>query len=223
MPIASISAGRRRCKLHPDVFCYISGCFTVPKQRQNITDFVKKAYLAYFGIKLGDQDKFWAPPKVCKTCIENLRQCIMGKRKSLSFGIPMIWREPANQVGDCYFCIIIVAEISSKNKSKINYPNISSVMRPVPHFDSIPVPTFNSFTQSFNETDTCTSEDSSIQNDKQHLSSDQEKLPVLIKKSFLNDLERDLNLPEGASELLKSRIHLHHNNLLVPETAFLLY
>ena len=55
-----ISAGRQRCKIHPDAFCYICRCFTVLKQRQNITDFMKKAYLAYFGIKLGDQDKPWA-------------------------------------------------------------------------------------------------------------------------------------------------------------------
>ena len=55
--MAGISAGRRRCKLHPDVFCYICECFTVLKQRQNITDFVKNAYLAYLGIKLSDQDK----------------------------------------------------------------------------------------------------------------------------------------------------------------------
>ena len=94
-------------------------------------------------------------------------------------------------------------------------------MRPVTHSDSIPVPTFNSFTQSFNETDTCTSEDSSIENDKCHPSSDQEKLPVLIKQSFLNDLVRNLNLPKDAAELLGSR--LHHNNLLAPGTTFLFY
>lgn len=173
--MASISAGRRRCKLHPDVFCYICGCFTVPKQRQNITDFVKKAYLAYFGIKLCDQDKSWAPHKVCRACVKNLRQWTKGKRKSLSFGIPMIWRDPTNHVDDCYFCIVNVAGFSSKNKSKINYPNIPSAMRPVPHSDSIPVPTFSSFTQSFNETDSCTSEDSSIENDDYNYpSSDQE-------------------------------------------------
>jgi len=28
--------------------------------RRNITDFTKQAYLAYFGIQLGDQDKEWA-------------------------------------------------------------------------------------------------------------------------------------------------------------------
>ena len=54
--MAIISVGRIRCKLHPDVFCYICGCFIVPKQRQNITDFVKKAYLAYFDIKLTNPD-----------------------------------------------------------------------------------------------------------------------------------------------------------------------
>ena len=56
-------------------------------------------------------------------------------------------------------------------------------MRLVRHSDNIPVPTFNSFTQSFNETDTCTSENSFIENDEYHPFSDQEKLPVLIKQS----------------------------------------
>ena len=95
----------------------------------------------------------------------------------------MIWREQANHVDDCYFCIVNVAGFSSKNKSKINYSNIPSAMRPVPHSDSIPVPTFNSFTQSLNETNTCTSDDSFIQNDEYHPFSDEEKLPVLIKQS----------------------------------------
>ena len=109
----------------------------------------------------------------------------------------------------------------AQNKSKINYPNIPSAMRHVPHSESIPVPTFNSFTQSFNETDSCTSDDSSIENDEYDSSSDQEKLPVLIKQSFLNDLVCDLNLPEDAEELLGSR--LHHNNLLAPGTTFSFY
>ena len=94
-------------------------------------------------------------------------------------------------------------------------------MRPVTHSDSIPVPTFNSFAQSFNETEACTSEDSSIENNEYHPSSDQEKLPVLIKQSFLNDLVRDLNLPKDIAELLGSR--LHNNNLLTPGTTFSFY
>ena len=41
-------------------------------QRKGIMDFVKQSYFAYFEVKLGDQDKPWAPHKVCKTCVENL-------------------------------------------------------------------------------------------------------------------------------------------------------
>ena len=130
----------------------------------------------------------------------------------------MIWRKLANHVDDCYFCLVNVAGFSSKNKSKIIYPNIPSSMRPVPHSDSIPVPAFNSFIQLFNETDTCTSEDIFIENDKNHPTLDQEKLPVLIKQNFLNDLVHNLNLPKDAAELSGSR--LHHNNLLAPGTTF---
>ena len=78
----------------------------------------------------------------------------------------MIWREPANHVHDCNFCIVNIAGLSSENKFKINCPNIPSAMRSVPYSDSITVPTFNSFTQTFNETDICTTEDSFIENDE---------------------------------------------------------
>ena len=64
----------RFCKNHPDSFCYICcECKTVDNKK-SITDFVRKAYYAYFGIKLGDQDKPWAPLVVCKTGVERLRQ-----------------------------------------------------------------------------------------------------------------------------------------------------
>nr|CAI5858285.1 unnamed protein product [Callosobruchus analis] len=68
------------------------------QNRGAITEFVKQAYLAYFGVKLGDQDKTWAPHLVCKTCTEQLRQWTTGKRKCLKFGVPMVWREPKNHV-----------------------------------------------------------------------------------------------------------------------------
>ena len=63
-------------------------------------------------MKLGDQDKSWAPHIVCKTCLEHLRQWTLGTRKSMRFGIPMIWREPRNHVDDCYVCAINVAGVN---------------------------------------------------------------------------------------------------------------
>jgi hypothetical protein len=102
----------------PDIFCYICGQFVIKKQRRNIQDFEKKAYYAHFGMKLGDKDKSWAPHKVCCICVEELRQWTQGMKKSLPFGIPMIWREPGNHSDDCYFCSCNVQGYTSKNKKQ---------------------------------------------------------------------------------------------------------
>ena len=55
----------RGCRNHPDIFCYICGQYTLIRARNVIDGFVKKAYIAYFGIHIGDQDKPWAPHIVC--------------------------------------------------------------------------------------------------------------------------------------------------------------
>ena len=87
----------RGCATCPYNFCYICGEFTTKKHHRNITDFVKKSYYAYYGVKLGDQDKAWAPHKVCSICIEELTQWTKYTKKSFRFGVPMVWREPKNQ------------------------------------------------------------------------------------------------------------------------------
>lgn len=104
----------RGCVNCPDSFCYICGEFVVKKQQRSITDFVKKVYFAYFGVKIGDQDKSWAPHRVCSGCVEGLRSWSKGKVKSFRFGVPMIWREPRNHSDDCYFCSCNVQGYSTK-------------------------------------------------------------------------------------------------------------
>ncbi|GBL65862.1 hypothetical protein AVEN_6514-1, partial [Araneus ventricosus] len=63
------------------------GEYTVKSQQRNINDFMKKVYFAYFKLKLGDQDKPWAPHKVYRRCEEDLRLWFKGieKRNRLSF------------------------------------------------------------------------------------------------------------------------------------------
>ena len=56
----------RKCANKPDVFCYVCGEYTLAPNRNAVTTFVKRVYHAYFGMKLGDQDKSWAPHMVCK-------------------------------------------------------------------------------------------------------------------------------------------------------------
>ena len=116
-----MSSKRRKCCNDPNVFCYICGDYTVKKQRKPITDFVKRAYYAYFGIKLGDQDKSCSPHIVCKTCIEILRMLTNGKNKNMKFGIPMVWREPKNHSDDCYFCTVNMKGFNRFKKSNWFY------------------------------------------------------------------------------------------------------
>ena len=101
-----MSIKRRQCRNNPDAFCYICGDYMMAKCRFNVRDFTKRAYEAYFGMKLGDQDKPWAPHKVCKHCTETLRFWTQGKVNSMRFGVPMVWHEPKNHHDDCYCCIV---------------------------------------------------------------------------------------------------------------------
>ena len=95
----------RSCKNNPDRFCYIIGKVTLPNRKTKITSFVKKCYHAYFGMKLGYQNKPFAPHICCKACEENLRRWSKGKIKNLPFGVPMLWKEGKDHITDCYFCM----------------------------------------------------------------------------------------------------------------------
>ena len=110
------------------------------RNRKKITDFVKEAYRAYFGINIGDQDKNWAPKVVCRSCIDSLSKWKNGIKKHLKFGIPMVWREPKNHHDDCYFCAIDTLGFNRLKSKTFQYPNLQSASRPVQHNDEIPVP-----------------------------------------------------------------------------------
>ena len=89
---------------------------------------------------LGDHDKLWAPHIVRKQCVKHLRECTKKVRKSLRFGIPMIWRELTNHFDDCYFCPVSTKGIDWKNRNSLVYPNLKSAIRPIPHCNKIPIP-----------------------------------------------------------------------------------
>ena len=138
---------RRRCVNDPDNFCYVCGEYTLKHDRKAISDFVEQSYLAYFELKLGDQDKSWAPHISCKTCIEPLQQWTNHKRKGLKFAIPMVWREPKNHYSDCYFCETKTKGINRKNRNSVSYPSLDSAIRPVPHSEELPVPALEGLPQ----------------------------------------------------------------------------
>ena len=213
-----MASGRGKCIHDPDHFCYICGSFTPPKQRKNITDFVKKAYHAYFGIKLGDQDKSWAPHVACRSCVESLRHWTKGRRSSLVFGIPMVWREPKNHTEDCYFCMTNLFGFNTKNKGNITYPDVRSAIRPVPHSEEIPVPVFKTLDGHSSESsdDSCDEAQAEAVISSCDEGLEPDRGPQTFNQAELNDLVRDLDLPKASAELLASR--LNEKNLLSPGT-----
>lgn len=198
---------RRKCKNDPNNFCYVCGKYTLPVHRRNIAHKMKIAYKHYFGCKVGDQDKTWAPHICCNACNTELLRWAAGKQKKMPFAVPMIWREQTDHVTDCYFCLTNIKGFSRKTKSKIVYPNCQSALKPVPHSDDLPIPSQpppDAFTQveSSSESDVLT-EASSSEFDMEAGSS---KSPVFINQCMLNDLVRDLALPKNKAEILGSRL-----------------
>ena len=117
-----IMASRRSSVNHPDSFCYICGKFTPKSRRLNITSKVTITYKHYFECQVGDQDKSWAPHIRCRNCYASLTQWLNKKRKSMSFAVLMVWREPTNHFSDCYFCLINYQVIPKKVKAKLFIP-----------------------------------------------------------------------------------------------------
>ena len=54
----------------------------------------------------------------------------------------MIWREPANDVDDCCYCMTNLVGYNKKNRKDILYPSVLSATRPIPSSDENPVPAF---------------------------------------------------------------------------------
>lgn len=220
----STSSKRRKCCNDPNTFCYVCGSLMFASQKCNITTFIKRAYLGYFKMKLGDQDKTWAPHKVCKTCVENLRCWTEGKKVQLPFGIPMVWREQRNHFDDCYFCLVNVTGYSRKTKHLIQYPNLDSALRPIAHSDEVPIPIFThlpqiddgNFTTSSSDLSQDEHEDADFQVSGINL-----EYPLLFNQLELNDLVRDLDLPKQSAELLASR--LQEKRLFHPGTSVTFY
>ena len=54
----------------------------------------------------------------------------------------MVWKEPTDHNSNCYFCMNqpVGKGLSRKNKYNIQYPDILSAIRSVPHGGTLPVP-----------------------------------------------------------------------------------
>ncbi|KAJ4433406.1 hypothetical protein ANN_15665 [Periplaneta americana] len=102
---------------------------------------------------------------------------------------------------------LVITGFSKKTRSKIEYPNVESAIRPVPHGPKHPIPNPPSqleelvlpIEQTNDLAQPSTSSDQSC-------SPEHRKEPHLIQQCELNDLIRDLNLTKQQAEILGSRL-----------------
>lgn len=202
----------RNCVNSADSFCYICGEMKFASQKKAITPFVKKAYQLYFGCKIGDQDKAWAPHICCSTCTRHLTKWLKGEKVAMPFAVPMVWREPRNHTDDCYFCMVppVSGGITRKKKWIVAYPNIPSALRPVPHGEGLPVPEppkeFSIDSDEEEGKPTFGSPDYEESSDDQYVCDGASSTPHILTQEELNDLVRDLDLSKSKAELLGSRL-----------------
>ncbi|KAJ4448825.1 hypothetical protein ANN_00216 [Periplaneta americana] len=180
----------------PDSFCYVCGEFTAKSQHRPLSDKLKQAYYYYFECNVCDEDKSRAPHMCCTTCYSKLINWMDGeKTQSMSFAVPMIWREPTSHAEDCYFCLTKITGFSKKTRSKIEYPNVPSAIRPVPPGPKLPVPNppsqLEELVLPIEQTDDLAQPSTSSD---QSYSPEHHKEPHLIQQCELNNLIRDLNL-----------------------------
>ena len=140
----------------------------------------------------------------------------------------MVWREPTDHSSNCYFCMIppVAKGMSRKKKWTVEYPNIPSALRPVPHEEELPIPvppesyTLDSDDDHDDNQDSAGPEPSTSA-DPDFEPSHSSLEPHLISQSELNDLVRDLELPKSKVELSGSR--LQQWNLLESDVKISLF
>jgi hypothetical protein len=118
----------------------VCGDYTIKLNQKIITPLIKEANELYFGSKIGDQDKPWAPHIVCANCAVYLRGWLKGSQKSMPFALPIVWQEQKDHLTDCCFCLTKISGISLKSKHNIQYPSLPSAIRPELHSQDLPVP-----------------------------------------------------------------------------------
>ena len=79
---------------------------------------------------------------MCKLCVIRLGGWINRKGMAMPCAVPVVWREPSNHSSDYYVCLTlpVASGMNRKKKQRIDYPNIPSAIRTVPHGKDLPVP-----------------------------------------------------------------------------------
>jgi len=182
-----------------------------------ITPLIKERYYKYFKMRIGDQEKSFAPHTVCKKCSSNLSMWSAGKLTKLPFSTPMSWREQRSHGEDCYFCLTKVAGFNKKNANKIIYPDLPSAIRPRLYEGGEIPPVYSASSE--NSVEEIEPEEEMEPADEEW--KDETKEPSKMSQQQLDLLVRRLGLSKADSAVAGSL--LKGFGVLAPETKFAFY
>ena len=100
-----------------------------------MTGFIKRAFHTYFGIKLGDQDKVWAPQWYVRHAPIS---CVVGPREIRVVGSLEFLRFGENR--QAMSLTINVTGFRRKKQNCLMYHDLESARRPVAQCNEIPIP-----------------------------------------------------------------------------------
>ena len=70
--------------------------------------------------------------------------CVSGlKRRSLQFGVSIVWKEAKSNHDGSYFCMVKIQAINRNNRKKWTNPDLEPASWPIPHSAKVPVPAFD--------------------------------------------------------------------------------
>ena len=136
----------------------------------------------------------------------------------MSFAIPMVWTEGKDHNTDNYFCMINLKGINRKNKNHVQYNDVPSAIRPIPHGPDLFVPEPDGNIEYGSDSDN--SDMTVVAGDDANKPEEGDQL-VILTQAELNDSTRDLNLLKESTLLLGSR--LKEKRQLAPGTTFYWY
>jgi len=114
-----------------------------------------------------------------------------------------------DHVSDCCFCLTCITGVTAKSKHTVQYPNLPSAMRPVPHSAELPVPKpLRNMTLSDSESsdEDVGQANSNMDCDPTFAGRSSSNEPHLLTQGNLNDIVRDLNLSKKQADILGSRL-----------------
>lgn len=222
-----------KCLRKLALYCYVCGKFSIASNLIGISVCAKEWYEHYFGMQVV-QGVNWAPKDICRTCYDDLRLWFKGTKKSLKFGVPMIWTDPGKFFlfnvlnlhmysfrivvhsgehieASCYMCLNDINGKTKRSRRSMKYIGTDYVSLPLSHSDAIPIPRPPSPT-------TISIWTANLENqlqDPDYEISEASKNMIPISQNWMDDVIKHVNLSKRDAEYIAHK--LNQNNLLTPD------